>query len=151
MAVPKKDGVFWLGGDYKVTINQALAVDHNTLPKREDWFATLANRTLFSKLDLLQAYLQLKLDDTSMPYITVNTHQGLYQYTPLSFGIASAPAIFQRLMDTILQGFPGTICYIDDILVAGINGADHLQNLGEIFKCLEEHRFKLKKKNNTFS
>ena len=104
VAVPKKDGRFRLCRDYKVTINQALIIDQYPLPKPEDLFATLANGTQFSKLDLSQAYLQLQLDDASMPYVTVNTHQGLYQYTRLLFGVASAPAIFQRLMDTILQG-----------------------------------------------
>ena len=96
VAVPKKDGRFRLCGDYKVTINQALSVDQYPLPKPEDLFASLANGTLFTKLDLSQAYLQLQLDESSMPYVTVNTHQGLYQYTRLPFGVASAPAIFQR-------------------------------------------------------
>ena len=62
-----------------------------------------------------------------MPYVTINTHQGLYQYTRLPFGIASAPAIFQRLMETILQGIPGVVCYIDDILVTGKNEEEHLE------------------------
>ena len=145
VAVPKKDGRFRLCGDYKVTINQALTVDQYPLPKPEDLFATLANGTLFTKLDLSQAYLQLQLDEASMPYVTVNTHQGLYQYTRLPFGVASAPAIFQRLMDTILQGIPRVICYIDDILVTGTSDKDHLSNLGEVLKRLEDCGFRLKK------
>ena len=108
VTVPKKDGRFHLCGDYKVTINQALIIDQYPLPKPEDLFATLANGTRFSKLDLSQAYLQLQLDDASMSYVTVNTHQGLYQYTRLPFGVASAPAIFQRLMDTIFQELSAT-------------------------------------------
>ena len=150
VAVPKKDGRFRLCGDYKVTINQALTVDQYPLPKPEDLFASLANGTLFTKLDLSQAYLQLQLDESSMPYVTVNTHQGLYQYTRLPFGVASAPAIFQRLMDTILQGVPGVICYIDDIMVTGATEEDHLRNLGEVFKRLEDHGFRLKKSKCTF-
>ncbi len=94
VAVPKKDRRFRLCGDYKVTINQALTVDQYPLPKPEHLFATLANGTVFTKLDLSQAYLQLQLDEASLPYVTVNTHQGLYQYTRLPFGVASAPAIF---------------------------------------------------------
>ena len=85
-------------------------MDQYPLPKPEELFATLANGEQFTKLDLSQAYLQLPLDESSMPYVTINTHQGLYQYTRLPFGIASAPAIFQRLMETILQGIPGVVC-----------------------------------------
>ena len=128
-----------------MTINRALIVDQYPLPKPEDLFAILANGTRFSKLDLSQVYLQLQLDDASMPYVTVNTHQGLYQYTRLPFDVASAPAIFQRLMDTILQGVPGVICYIDDILVTGASEEDHLHNLEEVLRCLEEHGFRLKR------
>ena len=90
--VPKKDGRFRICGDYKVTINQALTVD---LPKPEDLFVTLANGKHFTKLDLSQTYLQLALEEDSMKYVTLNTHQGLYQFTRLSFGITSAPAIFR--------------------------------------------------------
>ena len=50
--------------------------------------------------------------------LTINPHQGLYQYT-YPFGIASIPAIFQRAMDTILHGIPHTVFDIDDILVTG--------------------------------
>ena len=48
-------------------------------------------------------------------------------------------------MDTILQGVKGIICYIDDILVTGINEDEHLSNLEEVFARLEKHGFRLKK------
>ena len=84
------------------------------------------------------------LDEESRPYVTINTHQGLYQYTRLPFGVSSAPALFQKLMDTVLQGIPGVTCYIDDILVSGKDEAQHLQSLGEVFRRLQEHGFRLK-------
>lgn len=78
VAVPKKDGIFRICGDYKVTMNQALAVDQYPLPKPDDLFATLAGGKVFTKLDLSQANLQLCLDEKSADYVTINTHQGLY-------------------------------------------------------------------------
>ena len=127
--VPKKNGKFRICGDYKVTVNQALDVDQYPLPKPEDLFATLAGGKKFSKLDLSQAYQQLPLDAESTKYVTVNTHRGLYRYTRLPFGVASAPALFQKLMDAVLQGIPHVICYIDDILVTDSNDEEHLRNL----------------------
>ncbi len=146
VTVPKKEGQIRVCGDYKVTINQALTVDQYPLPKPEELFATLANGEQFSKLDLSQAYVQLLLDESSMPYVTINTHQGLYQYTHLPFGIASAPAIFQRLMETISQGIPGVLCYIDDILVTGKNEEEHLRSLNLVFLKLKNHEFRLERK-----
>ena len=77
--------------------------------------------------------------------MTVNTHRGLYRYTRLPYGVVSAPAIFQRVMDTILQGLSGVICYIDDILVTGSNDAEHLQNLERVLKRLHQYGLRLKK------
>lgn len=48
-------------------------------------------------------------------------------------------------MDAILQGIPHVICYIDDILVAGANDVEHLQNLGEVLQRLEQHGLRTKK------
>ena len=124
-SVNKKEGRIRICGDYKITINQALTLDP------EELFATLANGDLSHQLD--------------EPYVTINTHQGLYQYTRLPFGIASAPAIFQRLMETILQGIPGVVCYIDDILVTGKNEEEHLRSLNQVFSKLTDHGFRLKK------
>lgn len=138
VAVPKPDGRVRVCGDFKVTVNQALSVDQYPLPKADDLLATLAGGKRFTKLDLKQAYLQLELHPDSQEYCTVNTHQGLYRFKRLPFGIASAPALFQRVMDTILQGVPGTMCYIDDILVIGATTEEHLQNLEEVLHRLQK-------------
>ena len=111
-------------------------VEQYPLPRPQDLFATLAGGQKFSKLDLRQAYFQLPLDEASRKYVTVNTHRGLYEYTRLPFGVASAPALFQKTMDTILQGIPGVKCYIDDILVTGANDQEHLQNLEQVLERL---------------
>ena len=115
--VPKKDGKIRICGDYKVTINPYLKVDQHPLPTPEEIFATLAGGKKFTKLDLSQAYQQILLDDSAKKLITINTHLGLYCYTRLPFGVSSAPAIFQRTMDIVLQGLPRVMCYLDDILI----------------------------------
>ena len=97
----------------------ALEVDQYLLPKPEDLFATLAGGKCFTKIDLTHAYQQMALDNQSRELVTINTHKGLYRYTRLPFGVASTPAIFQKTMDTVLQGLPKVICYLDDILVTG--------------------------------
>ena len=109
------------------------------LPKPDDIFATLARGKLFTTLDLTHAYNQLQLDDESKKYVTINTHKGLYRYTRLLFGIASAPAIFQQTMDTILQGAKGVACYIDDLIITGKSDCEHLANLEEVLKRLLRH------------
>ena len=131
-------------GDYKLTVNQAATTDSYPLPRIEDLFASLSGGQLFTKLDLAHAYQQVPLTDDSKVYTTINTHKGLYQYTRLPFGVASAPSIFQRTMENILQGLPHVCVYIDDILVTGANDEEHLQNLEAVLDRLEKAGIRLK-------
>ena len=101
--VVKRDGSVRICWDYKLTANQVTSTDTYPLPRIEDLFASLSGGKVFSKLDLTHAYQQVPLDEESK-FTTVNTHKGLYHYTRLLFGIASVPSIFQRIMDSILQG-----------------------------------------------
>ena len=99
----------------------------------------------FSKLDLSHAYLQLQLDESSQEYVTINTHRGLYRYTRLPFGVASAPAIFQRTMETVLKGLPMVVVYLDDILVARKTEQEHMMNLAQVLEHLDSAGMKLKR------
>ena len=143
VCVPKKNGKVRICGDFKVTANRVLEVDQYPLPRPEDIFARLAGGKRFSTLDLSQAYHQLMLDEESRKLVTVNTHRGLFQYQRLPFGIASAPAVFQQVMDTILQDIPGTMCYLDDIIVTGSTEEEHLRNLRAVLERLRQHGIRL--------
>ena len=139
MTVPKREGRVRLCGDYKVTVNPVLEVDQYPLPTPDEIFAVLSGGKKFAKLDLTNAYNQLHLHSESRKYVTINTHKGLYQYTRLPFGIASAPAIFQWTMDAILQGVDRAACYIDDIILTGTSDEDHLKRLEEVLQHLQRH------------
>ena len=143
--VLKRDGSVRLCGDYKLTVNRAAKTDTYPLPRIEDLFASLAGGTVFSKLDLAQAYLQVPLDEASKKYVTVNTHRGLFQYNRLPFGVASTPSIFHRIMENVLQGLTGVCAYLDDILVSGKTPEDHMQNLEAVLERLEQAGLRLKR------
>ncbi|UYV83435.1 K02A2.6-like [Cordylochernes scorpioides] len=119
--VLKSDQTIRICGDFKITANQALKVDQYPLHKAEDIFAALAGGEKFSKIDLRDAYNQLELDDESQLYTVINTHQGLYKYTRLPFGISSAPALFQKQMEILLKGIPMNLeCVLQRIQEAGL-------------------------------
>lgn len=150
VVVPKADSSVRICGDYKVTINPMLKVDQHPLPNAQDLFATLAGGKWFSKLDLSHAYQQLELDDASKKYLTINTSQGLYQYHRLTFGIASAPAIFQNVMDKVLQGLVHVVWFLDDILIATSSVEEHLEVLNEVLSRLEKFGIGLKREKCKF-
>ena len=148
--VPKANGKLRLCGDYKVTINPFLEVEQYPLPKPDELFATLAGGKKFTKIDLTNAYQQMALDEDSSTLVTINTHRGLYQYTRLPFGVASAPTIFQRVMDTVLQGLPKVICYLDDILVTGGTDEEHLCHLEQVLQRLQKYNIRARREKCAF-
>ena len=132
--VPKKDGSIRICGDFRTTVNKAIKVDKYPLPKVDD----IGGSTIFSKIDLLQAYLQMELDEGARELCTINTHKGLYRYNRLPFGVSSAPAIWQRAMEQVLQGVPKTQCLLDDIIVAGAT-EEHFRIIAEVLGKLDQH------------
>ena len=78
-------------------------MEHYPFPKVENLFPTLAGGVLFTKLDMSQVYLQLALDDQAKELLAINTHKGLFPYDRLSFGVLSAPGIFQCTMESLLS------------------------------------------------
>ena len=81
---------------------------------------------------------------------TINTHKGLYRYNRLPFGVSAAPAIFQRTIETLLQGVPNVSVYLDDILVTGKTDTKHLEHLSEVLTRLESAGLRLKQQNCEF-
>ena len=73
VTVVKQSGNFRLYGDYKVTVNQGLDRDQHPLPSAQDLFAKLSGAKYFSKIDLTDAFQQLKLSERSKALLTVNT------------------------------------------------------------------------------
>ena len=105
VAVEKKGGGVRICADFSVTLNPHLNVDIYPLPRVEDIMATLAGGESFSVIDLANAYLQMDVENSSKQFLTITTHKGLFEYQRLPFGLASAPAIWQRTMDMLLNGY----------------------------------------------
>jgi hypothetical protein len=79
----------------------------------------------------------MPIDDNSEKLLTINTHKGLYENNRLTFGIASAPSIWQRAMDQLLQGLSGVQCVLDDMIITGKSDEEHLQNLENVLHRLQ--------------
>ncbi len=59
--------------------------------------------------------------------------------------MASAPAMFQRIMDSLLQKLPSVASNIEDVIVTGRTDEEHLTNLGRALTRLEEAGLRLSK------
>ena len=95
--------------------------DPYPLPRIDEALDTVAGSSWFSYLDLCSGYWQAPLAPEARPKTTFITSGGLGQFEVLPFGLCSAPATFERLMDKVLSNILCQECvvYIDDILVHG--------------------------------
>ena len=148
--VVKQDGNIRICGDYKLIVNAVSPTDPYPLPWIEDLFASLSGGKTFTMLDLAYAYQQVPLSEDSQMYTTINTHKGLFLYNRLPFGVASAPGIFQRTMECLLQDVPHVCVYLDDILVTGPTDEAHLSTLNEVLSHLDKAGIRLKHSKFTF-
>ncbi|XP_046424706.1 uncharacterized protein K02A2.6-like [Neodiprion fabricii] len=142
--VLKSNGTLRLCGDYKVTLNKYLEVDRYPLPRVEEVLETLRGGKIFTKLDLSEAYQQLPLTQESQKLVVISTHIGLFKYHRLPYGVATGPGSFQRVMTSLLLGIPGTIVFIDDILITAATLEIHTYRVREVLKRLNEGEAKIK-------
>ncbi|XP_050339840.1 uncharacterized protein K02A2.6-like [Bactrocera neohumeralis] len=87
----------------------------------------------------------MELDEDSKQVMVVNTPLGLFQYQRLPYGIASAPAIFQRYLEQLLNGIEGCGNYLDDIIITAPSLQEHVKRVEQVIKILEDNGIKCKK------
>lgn len=88
----------------------------------------------------------MELTPESRDLTTFITHDGLFRFRRVCFGLASAPAAFQKMMTSILRGCKGVLCYIDDIIVYGKSAAEHSANLHDVLQCISAAGLRLNEK-----
>ncbi|XP_055716586.1 uncharacterized protein K02A2.6-like isoform X1 [Phlebotomus papatasi] len=140
--IPKGDSIR-MCVDFKVTINRFILKEHYPLPNVEDLLAKVSGGRWFSKIDLKNAYLQLSVDENSQQFLTINTPRGLFKYTRLPFGVSTAPAQFQNVMEHILKDEKGVLCYLDDIIIMGEDFNQCLRRTESVLKALNDYNVKI--------
>ena len=141
----KKDGGIRFCVDYR-ELNKVTRKDVYPLPRIDDTVDALNGAKFLSAFDMLSGYWQVPLSPGDAQKTAFVTHEGLYEWTCMPFGLTGAPATFQRMMDTVLAGLKWQCClvYLDDVVVFSRTFDDHLRDLRLIFNRLFEAGLKLK-------
>ena len=115
------------------------------MPRIDDIIDCLGNAKFLSKFDLAKGFHQVPVRECDRIKTAFVTPWGKYQYRYMPFGIRSAPATFQRLMDVVLHDV-WYCCqtYIDDIVVFSSSWEDHCSHLAVVLKKLQDAGLTLK-------
>jgi len=105
----------------------------------------LGQSKYFTCFDMVMGYHQIELAQGEGPKTPFSTKQGHWEYQRLPFGLKTAPATFQKLMNSVLSGLTGTRCfvYLDDIVIYAKSLADHNNRVREVLERLRTHKLKL--------
>ena len=147
--VRKKDGSLRFCIDYR-NLNSVTKGDTFPLPRIDDMLDQVGKSKFFSTLDLAAGYWQVQVHPDSCEKTAFITHQGLYEFSVMPFGLKNAPAVFQRLMQRVLMGLnpdkgPSFVSvYLDDVIVFSETLEDHLEHLRKVMKRFVKAGLKLK-------
>jgi len=143
--VKKRDGRPRFCIDFR-KVNEVSEPDAYPLPQIHATLDKLRGARYLTTLDLQQGYWQVPLAPESRAVTAFTVPgRGLMQFRVMPFGLHSAPATFQRLLDTILgpELEPNVFVYLDDVIVVSATFDEHLKHLAEVFRRLRNARLRL--------
>ena len=89
-------------------------------------------------------YYHMALSKESRPNSAFVSLFGKWEFKRCLFGLAQAPAYFQRQVNEVLSGLTFAFGYLDDILVFNPDMESHLKHLRLLFERLRSADLKLK-------
>jgi hypothetical protein len=97
---------------------------------------------VFSKIDLISGYHQIKIRPSDIPNTAFSTRYGLYEFIVISFGLTNAPAYFMNLMNKVFMEYLDrfVVVFIDDILIYSKNDSDHEEHPWMVLQMLQYNR-----------
>ncbi|UYV66976.1 hypothetical protein LAZ67_4003508, partial [Cordylochernes scorpioides] len=131
--------------DYR-RLNIQTVKDKFPLPRIDDLLEGLRNAKFFTTLDLAHGYLQIPLTDKAKLKTAFITPDDTGQFERMIFGLANAPAEFQRLMHTVLGPLLNkkAFCYLDDVIIPAKDWREMIERLREVLERIRSAKLTLK-------
>ena len=133
----KKDGGIRPCIDFRA-INLITEPDPYQMPLIEEILEMLASAKFISKIDLTKGFHQIPIRPDDCPKTAFCTPWGKFEFCYMPFGLRNGPAVFQRLMDSLLhKDKEFSQVYIDDIAVFSTSWEEHCTHIGVVLGRLQ--------------
>ena len=145
LLVKKKDGSTKPCVDYR-RLNAVTHNDAYPVPRAQDCLDSMAGSGMFSTVDILSAYNQVPVAEEDIPKTAFSTKYGLFDFTTMPFGLMTAPATYQQLMELALSGLQWSLClvYLDDVIVFSEDFDEQVDCLDQVLTRIGSAGLKLK-------
>ena len=150
--VGKKDGSLRPCIDYR-RMNEITGKNRYPLPLMNSAFDLLQGATIFTKLDLRNAYHLVRIKEGDEWKMAFNTPTGHWEYLVMPFGLTNAPAVFQTLVNDVLRDMINryVFVYLDDFLIFSRSPEEHKVHVRKVLQRLLENRLFVKAEKCEFS
>ncbi len=104
-------------------------------------FERLQGASIFTKLDLRNAYHLVRIREGDEWKTAFNTPRGHFEYLVMPFGLSNSPAVFQALVNDVLRDMVDQFIYVylDDILIFSSSLQEHVQHVRRVLQRLLEN------------
>ena len=135
--IEKKDKTLRPCIDYR-GLNDITVKNRYPLPLMASAFELLEGASIFTKLDLRNAYYLVRIREGDEWKTAFNTPTGHYEYLVMPFGLTNAPAVFQALVNDVLRDMlnKNVFVYLDDILIFSRTKEDHVHHVQAVLQRL---------------
>ena len=143
--VKKPSGGLRMCVDFSVHANSKILSDAYPIPNVESIFSELKGAKHFAKIDLKSAYWQIAIDEAAQDLSIINTHKGLFRVTRLQMGMKNSSAIFQQVIEQVLQGLKGVVSFQDDVLIFAHTLESLLKRVNAVMERFKQRRLSVNK------
>ena len=144
--VPKANGEVRICVDF-VQLNKITKKDSYPVPRADGPQQKLANKTIFSKIDLRSAYWQFPMDSGSVEKSAFcpGPGYGLWEFTVMPYGLTNATQTCQRGLDKVLKDCRDCVDnYVDDCIIFSDDMTTHVRDVNRVLDKLQEAGFTLR-------
>jgi transposase InsO family protein len=147
LIIPKKNPGEWrFAIDYRA-VNKLTKPSAYCLPRLDDALASMHGAKFFSSLDSASAFWTIELTERAkdITAFVSSSGGGQFRFRRMPFGLANAPASWQRLMDLAFQGlhWKSVLTFLDDVCVFSATYEDHLRDVQEVLDRVQKFGIRL--------